>query len=350
MPQNVSRQAWRLDRPLALVCAFLLVDCSSNQSSRSTLPREPQTSEAFSNGTTAVKGGDASKVGDASPETSPYTIVTAHHVMFHERSGLNLKAEWLEGRLYPTRSGVIPTLDDASSFLVEIEEGKMSMTTDELCSILVTRVLTGSRLSDVRLSPRGPHEIQINAILHKLVPLPVQLTGDIGATPDGRIRIDIRSVKVMKMPVKGLLHSLRIQPADLTNVKNSAAVQVDGDSIYLRTEQLLPPPRKLGKVTDVHFTADDRLEEDYGAHSQELPSPDNWKPGKWSNFMRLSGGTIRFGKLTMDNTDLVLIDASRGEWFDFDLSRYQDQMVKGQMHMTPRGGLQVFLPGTLEGR
>ncbi len=66
--------------------------------------------------------------------------------------------------------------------------------------------------------------------------------------------------------------------------------------------------------------------------------------------MRLSGGTIRFGKLTMDNTDLVLIDASRGEWFDFDLSRYQDQMVKGQMHMTPRGGLQVFLPGTLEGR
>ncbi|MDP9159841.1 MAG: hypothetical protein M3O09_06375 [Acidobacteriota bacterium] len=67
----------------------------------------------------------------------------------------------------------------------------------------------------------------------------------------------------------------------------------------------------------------------------------------WSNgeiSWRLNNGSIDFGKLTMHQGDLIMVDLSNDAWFDLDLNNYQDQMVNGYTRMTPEGGLQVFMP------
>jgi hypothetical protein len=46
----------------------------------------------------------------------------------------------------------------------------------------------------------------------------------------------------------------------------------------------------------------------------------------------------------MKHTDLFLIDSSQDEWFDFDLTRYQEQLVNSRIQMTPQAGLHIFMP------
>jgi hypothetical protein len=65
---------------------------------------------------------------------------------------------------------------------------------------------------------------------------------------------------------------------------------------------------------------------------------------QWRNFLRLKGGTLDFGKLTMHDVDLIMIDISNDAWFDLDLAHYQDQLVNGYTRMTPQAGLQIFMP------
>lgn len=65
---------------------------------------------------------------------------------------------------------------------------------------------------------------------------------------------------------------------------------------------------------------------------------------QWRNFIRIEGGAINMGKLTMTQADIFLIDASDDQWFDFDLTRYQEQLVNGHIEMTPQAGLRIFMP------
>ena len=60
--------------------------------------------------------------------------------------------------------------------------------------------------------------------------------------------------------------------------------------------------------------------------------------------MLFKGGALRFGKLTMNDTDLELIDSDPADPFDFSLDHYQDQLVAGYSKMTRKGGLCVHLP------
>ena len=134
---------------------------------------------------------------------------------------------------------------------------------------------------------------------------------------------------------------MKLRPSDLVNIGHSKAVQVIGDSIFLQTEALLPPPRKSGKITNVYFTKNGELEEDYG--SLDL-SQQVLQRGKEQNFLALSGGAVELGKLTMRDADLTLIDSSPGDWFEFDLARYHTQLENGDIHMTGSGGLIIFTP------
>jgi hypothetical protein len=269
------------------------------------------------------------------------TQVAVHHVIFHENSGLHLKTEWMRGRLFPSRPGVIPSLDDPNSFKVEVIAGVTRISISDLSRALFAGISRQSKLSNLRMSPHGAKRIEIKGLLHRGIPVPIHITGDIEATPDGRFGIVVRSVRVFQIPVKSLMRAVHLSAPALTAVKDSHAVEIDGDTILLRTEELLPPPAKLGRLTDVHFTPSGDLEEDYGSLADRNEMSHK---GKQQNFMSIKGGQVRLGKLVMSDADLTLIDSSPGDWFEFDLARYRRQLAGGDMHMTPSGGLLIFTP------
>jgi hypothetical protein len=60
--------------------------------------------------------------------------------------------------------------------------------------------------------------------------------------------------------------------------------------------------------------------------------------------MYYRGGTLRFGKLTMSDADMQLIDANPRNPFDFYPDRYITQLVAGYSKNTKSGGLKVYMP------
>lgn len=115
-------------------------------------------------------------------------------------------------------------------------------------------------------------------------------------------------------------------------------VEISGSDIFLDTQKLLPPPHIRGRLSSVRVVNPD-LEEIYGDAQSDVTRVEQWR-----NFIRLSGGTIDFGKLTMHHVDLIIIDISKDPWFNIDLANYQEQLVNGYTRMTRQAGLQIFMP------
>jgi hypothetical protein len=262
-----------------------------------------------------------------------------HNVILTEKPGFALRVRWLRGTMRSTRPGLVPSFDEPNSFMVEIEAGVVATSLEEIGGLLNGGMLAGSPLQNVSLTAEG-QQLKLSGTLHKGVPLPVEMVSDVSASPDGRIRLHAVKLRVMKVPVNGLLRSFHIKVSDLVNPKGAPGLQIAGDDIFLDVEQVLPPPVIRGKLSDAHI----------GGKSGDLITvfgnarPEVVKSREWKNFISLRGGTVNFGKLTMVHTDLVLIDASDDQWFNFDLGHYQEQLVNGHIQMTPQAGLRVYMP------
>jgi hypothetical protein len=71
-----------------------------------------------------------------------------------------------------------------------------------------------------------------------------------------------------------------------------------------------------------------------------LPSP----RGNAANYMHFAGGRLRFGKLTMQDTDLRIVDADPSDPFRFYFAKYHGQLVAGTSRTTPDLGLVAVMP------
>jgi hypothetical protein len=78
-----------------------------------------------------------------------------------------------------------------------------------------------------------------------------------------------------------------------------------------------------------------------GEHPEDPLTP---PVSKATNYMFFRGGVLRFGKLTMTDTDLFIEDEEPNDPFDFWLDRYNDQLVGGVSRTTRDHGLIVEMP------
>jgi hypothetical protein len=307
-------------RVLAVMLALSLVACHGSKSKKAAATAEKE----------AAYGQPAARSG-------PFTNLTVHHLIFQEASGIRLKIAYLHARLYPTKPSVIPSFDQPSSFELETQDGVAAIDLGDLSLLLNSGVLSGSQLKDVKLKANG-QDLVLSAILHKGVPLPVQMTGQLALSPDGRVRVHVTKLGVLKVPVKALLAKFNLTASDLVK-PNAQGIEVDKDDIYIDASKMLPPPHNIGRVSDVHFSQNGDLVLTYGKGQ-----PEAVEIREWRNFMAMRGGAIHFGKITMYDADILFIDMSQDDWFEFDLPRYQEQLVNGFGRLTPTAGLQVFMP------
>ncbi len=254
------------------------------------------------------------------------------------RKGPNFRVyvRWLRGEMVRTHKDVNPSFDDPDSFVLDIKAGVLRANMGDIGNFLNSS-LEKSPLTDIKLSGDG-NQVKLSGTLHKVVPLPIELTGTISTVSNNRIQLHVTKLNVLKIPLKGLLGGLHIDVSDLFHPQNMPGVQVSGNDIFFDTQTLLPPPQMRGQLTSVRIVNPD-LEEVYGSARDEVTRVEQWR-----NFLRLREGTIDFGKLTMRHVDLIMIDVSGDAWFDLDLTHYQEQLVNGYTRMTPSAGLQIFMP------
>jgi len=179
--------------------------------------------------------------------------------------------------------------------------------------------------------------VKIKGKLHSKGDIPFEMSGSLGPTADGKIRMHAEAIKALHFPVKGILDLLGIEIADMIKAGKVSGVRAEKDDLILDPGSVLPPPHIAGQVTAVRLEKDSIVQV-FGGSNQTLPMN-----VPFGNYMAYRGNELRFGKLTMTDTDLILTDLDNQDPFDFYLDHYKEQLVAGYTKETPSFGLRVFM-------
>lgn len=265
--------------------------------------------------------------------------VEMRHVDYKVDSAIALQITYLRGALHPTGDRP-PYFDDKQSFVLGIDSAIIAISPAALGDLLNRYVFAypGSPLRHLSLSvEKGQLKQQ-----GRLRGMSFTVLGDLTVTPEGELRLHPTSIKAAGIPVGGLMKFFGINLQKLVHLRGTAGVRIDGNDFLLSPAELLPPPRVRGRViqVEVRDTALVNVFRSREGRIEPLRPPNS----DARNYMYYRGGVLRFGKLTMTDADLEIVDADPRDPFEFFLDRYNLQLVAGYSRNTPDHGLIVLMP------
>jgi hypothetical protein len=280
----------------------------------------------------------ASKAQQDQPPKTNAVQTEMKNVMYHFTDTVTVHILELHGMLVASRQEGLPIFDDSRSFTLAINFAELSMSTDSLANVLNQYVFAApdAPIKDLTVTAEG-NALKVKGKLHSKGDISFETVGTIAATPEGQIRIHAEKVKAAHLPVKGLMDLLGLKIADLINTKKLRGVRSEENDLILDPQQILPPPHIEGRITAVRIQGN-QIVQIFG----NKPKAES-TPAFTGNYMAYRGAQLRFGKLTMTDTDMILIDMDPKDPFDFYLDHYRDQLVAGYTKITPEFGLRVFM-------
>jgi hypothetical protein len=180
--------------------------------------------------------------------------------------------------------------------------------------------------------------------MRKGIDLRFEIASTMSLTPDGMIRLQPVSTRILGIDGQKLMRALGLHLDDLLNLKGSRGASVKGDDIYLDPTKILPPPNMSGTLAVVGVHGDEVIIEFAQAAEDSVFGtyviPDSTTP----NFVYFRGSQLRFGKLLMSDTDLQIVDDDPADPFDLNLKEYAKQLVAGTSRTLANQGLRVEFP------
>jgi hypothetical protein len=260
------------------------------------------------------------------------------NVMYHFTDTIAVHIHFLQGELLPTRPPEIAVFDDRESFLLNVAYAEIAVGCDSLGHALNEKVFAASDapIKAVSVLSKGDRLI-IRGKLHKKGDLPFETTGTVSPTTDGRIRLHAEKVKAAHLPVKGLMDLLGIEIANLINTNKVRGVTAEKDDLILDPQFTFPPPKIKGPVTAVRIQGSE-IVLTFGEKQRS-----NFAARISGNFMAYRDNELAFGKLTMHDTDMILIDMDPQDPFDFFLDHYKEQLEAGYSKTLQNNGLRVYM-------
>jgi hypothetical protein len=263
--------------------------------------------------------------------------IAMRNVTYHYTLPITVHIVQLQGELLPTKPGAIVVFDDKNSFTLALASAEISISCNALAQVLNENVFSAadSPIKNLSIESRN-NRLIMKGKLHQKGDIPFETEGVLMAEPDGRIRLHTEHLKASHLPLKGLLDLLGINIAHMIDTKKIQGTSADKDDLILNPEQILPPPHIQGRVSAVRLQGNDIVQV-FGT-----TQPSNFAAKQSGNYLAFRHGDMQFGKLTMHDSDLVMIDMDPRDPFDFFLDHYQDQLVAGYTKSTPQYGLRVY--------
>jgi hypothetical protein len=320
----------RLGRGSLALCLALLASCSGKHeaaaSSAQSPPSQPQ--------------------APSKPASSARPVqIEMRNVHLHVDEGIVLAIERLRGEMVSRSEGRPPVFDDPKSYVLNVSSAEMSMDMESLSSLMNRHVFNykDAPMSDITVKATDDGRLEQSGKLHKGVVVPFSMKASVSATPDGRLKLHTDSIKAAGVPVKGLLGFFGLKVEDLADLERRRGLSASDNDIMIAVGQVLPPPEIRGRLSKVAVVGGRLMQTFAPAHGKKdaaLRPPDP----RARNYVYFGGGVITFGKLTMSDADLQLIDADMKDAFDFFPTQYNKQLVAGYSKNTPTGGLKTYMP------
>lgn len=262
--------------------------------------------------------------------------IEMRNVRLHVAADAILDVKWISGHLRSASAGP-PVFDDQSSFEMEIDDAELGIDAASLTA-LVNRAFDykGAALSDVRVSFEGGSLVQ-HGKLKKGITVPFSIVASVAATPEGLMLMHPLKVKTAGIPSAKLMSMFGIELDEIVKSRPDRGITFKDNDLFLDPSKMLPPPETRGKLSKV-FVRGDRLVQIFG--KGVTPA---FAAGK-GNYIWFRGGSIRFGKLTMSEADLKLVDMDPKDPFDFYSEQYNKQLVAGYSKNTPDHALRTYMP------
>jgi hypothetical protein len=158
------------------------------------------------------------------------------------------------------------------------------------------------------------------------------------------MRLHPTRIRILGVDGAKLMAALGLNLRKLLDVSKANGVTVEGNDLVLDPLLLLPPPIIRGRIVAVRVDRGGLVQlfgrRDAVAGGTPLSPPDS----SARNYMLYRGGTLHFGKLYMTDADMLVVDESPADPFDFDNDHYQRQLIAGHSRTLPNLGLEVFMP------
>jgi hypothetical protein len=319
---------------------------ANDDNSKSQNATEVHEKEQKENKTVPVSYPANSELPPPPPSSKGLTREVMKNVDFHPDDFLIYRIRTIRGSLLRRYKSTPPVFDDKQSFILKIDSAVIGARMDTLANLMNIYVFAypGAPLKNFHFNIEG-NQLKATGTVHKLMDLPFEIKGNLSATPDGKIRIHPTTIKTGGLPVKGFLHLFGVELDDIIKATEARGLKMDDNDLILDPERMGPPPMIRGKVTAVQVVGDEVILIFGGSKilsESEITRLANSRSG--GNYLYYRGGMVRFGKLTMTNADLKIIDANPKDPFDFSIDHYNQQLVAGYSKATPRFGLIAHIP------
>jgi hypothetical protein len=261
------------------------------------------------------------------------------NVDLHVSPDVTLHIRRLAGQFVPTGTRS-PYLDSKQSYAVAIDSGEIALDVATL-NALMARTLGGdnSNVKKLQVSIGEDGTLRQKGVIDSAINIPFNAKSTVSVTADGRIRISTKSVKGFGVPMNPVMKLFSVEMDSLVKVKPGRGVVVADNDLILDPAALVPPPAIRGRLTAVRVEGN-RLVQTFGAAPAKPVASRPLSP----NHIYWRGAELSFGKLTMTDTDLELIDLDPKDPFDFSVDDWNAQLVAGYSKTLPNRGLKAYMP------
>ena len=332
-------------RPKGILCFVLiglgLIACGKKSEPQKTeLPAKVATSQPSSNDSaTPARNGVTRSESPilAPPPTGKEVKAEMRNVIFRLLPNAGAHVETLSGELWPTGKNEMPVFDDKSSFEVRVNSGRVSVTPESLSAVMNDYVFAkpDAPMKELQVTIQGG-KLHIKGKLHAKGDLPFETIGTLSVNPDGRLRVRTEKVKALHLNVKKVMNVFGIELASLLSSSKIPGIGVDKDDLIVDLGRLLPPPHIRGQVSAVQIASNSILIM-FGDGGTSSSSEEK------GNYMQFEGNRVQFGKITMDNTDLTILDMDAGDPLDWSQDSYREQLVQGYAKVKENLGLRAYV-------
>ncbi len=258
------------------------------------------------------------------------------NVKFRFTESATVTIKMLNGELLPTEGAELPVFDNKDSFRVRIGYAEIDIAAGDLASVFNSYVFAraNSPLKGVSMSIENGH-LNIKGKLHDVGSISFETESTVSPTDDGKILLRTGKVKALHVPVKGIMNLFGVEIADLIKNGKLPGIEARGDDLVLDPSLVFPAPHMEGRVTETRIEGN-TIVLTFGDKNR---AP---KVRQRGNYISFRGNRLRFGKLTMTDVDMTLIDMDPTDPFDFFLDRYKDQNAAGYSKISSNSALRIF--------